>query len=168
VNAGDFYEKAKADNPGGLPNAYDDGGRLAAGFKGATGDCVTRAICIALGLDYRSTYDRLSQSNLTFWKLKAAKAKQPNRQTMYERRAKATARNGISPKVYEPLLVEAGWVKVSLPKGSRLDALPTEGVLIVSLRGHLAVVDHGTIRDTYDSSYGYNRLAFHYWRRAAA
>lgn len=28
---------------------YDDGGRSAAGFKGKTGDCVTRAIAIATG-----------------------------------------------------------------------------------------------------------------------
>ena len=29
---------------------YNDGGRTAAGFKGETGDCVTRAIAIATGL----------------------------------------------------------------------------------------------------------------------
>jgi hypothetical protein len=28
---------------------YDDGGRSAAGFKGKTGDCVTRAIAIGTG-----------------------------------------------------------------------------------------------------------------------
>ena len=31
----------------------DDGGRVAAGFEGKTGDCVTRAIAIATGRDYR-------------------------------------------------------------------------------------------------------------------
>ena len=33
-----------------MPFVKDDGGRAAAGFKGSTGDCVTRAVCIASGL----------------------------------------------------------------------------------------------------------------------
>ena len=40
---------------------YDDGGRAAAGFKGKTGDCVTRAIAIATGRPYREVYDRLNE-----------------------------------------------------------------------------------------------------------
>lgn len=38
---------------------FDDGGRAAAGFKGQTGDCVTRALAIALGRDYREVYDAM-------------------------------------------------------------------------------------------------------------
>ena len=40
---------------------YDDGGRAAAGFKGTTGDCVTRAIAIATGKPYREVYDALNE-----------------------------------------------------------------------------------------------------------
>ena len=32
---------------------YNDGGRLEAGYKGQTGDCVCRAICIATGKPYQ-------------------------------------------------------------------------------------------------------------------
>ena len=35
---------------------YHDGGRSQY-FKGTTGDCVTRAIAIATGIDYRKVYD---------------------------------------------------------------------------------------------------------------
>lgn len=38
---------------------YDDGGRGAAGFKGAAGDCVTRALAIATGKPYLEVYDDL-------------------------------------------------------------------------------------------------------------
>ena len=39
---------------------YDDGGREAAGYKGTTGDCVTRAIAIACELPYQEVYDALN------------------------------------------------------------------------------------------------------------
>jgi hypothetical protein len=45
----------------GMDFTYDDGGRAAAGFKGSTGDCVTRAIAIATGKPYREVYDALNQ-----------------------------------------------------------------------------------------------------------
>jgi len=38
---------------------FNDGGREAAGFKGKTGDCVTRSIVIATGLPYQKVYDDL-------------------------------------------------------------------------------------------------------------
>ena len=40
---------------------YNDGGRKDAGFKGDTGDCVTRAISIVTRLDYRDVYDELNR-----------------------------------------------------------------------------------------------------------
>jgi len=41
------------------PWTMNDGGRKAAGFRGETNDCVTRAIAIAGRLDYREVYDGL-------------------------------------------------------------------------------------------------------------
>lgn len=38
----------------------NDGGRAAAGFKGETDDCVTRAIAIATKTPYRTVYDGLN------------------------------------------------------------------------------------------------------------
>lgn len=43
-----------------VPWDEDDGGRAAAGFKGDTGDCVTRAISIATGRPYREVYDMVN------------------------------------------------------------------------------------------------------------
>ena len=39
---------------------FNDGGRSKY-FKGFTGDCVTRAIAIATGLDYKKVYDDLNE-----------------------------------------------------------------------------------------------------------
>ena len=38
----------------------DDGGREAAGFRGKTGDCVTRAIAIATEVPYAEVYAALA------------------------------------------------------------------------------------------------------------
>jgi hypothetical protein len=46
-----------------MKHVYDDGGRAVAGFKGKTGDCVTRAVAIASGLPYAEVYDRLAEGN---------------------------------------------------------------------------------------------------------
>lgn len=39
---------------------FDDGGRAQAGYKGSTGDCVTRAIAIATGKPYSEVYDAIA------------------------------------------------------------------------------------------------------------
>lgn len=44
---------------------YNDGGREAAGYKGKTGDCVARAVCIVTGRSYQEVYDHLAQGNAT-------------------------------------------------------------------------------------------------------
>ena len=44
---------------------FNDGGREAAGYKGKTGDCVCRSICIVTGLPYEQVYERLANGNAT-------------------------------------------------------------------------------------------------------
>ena len=44
-----------------IPFIYNDGGRAAAGFKGNTRDCVTRAIAIVTGKPYKEVYDALNE-----------------------------------------------------------------------------------------------------------
>ena len=44
----------------------NDGGRLAAGFKGKAGDCVVRSIAIVTGLAYQKVYDDLYKANEYF------------------------------------------------------------------------------------------------------
>lgn len=38
---------------------FNDGGREQSGYKGSTGDCVTRAIAIVTGKTYSEVYDRM-------------------------------------------------------------------------------------------------------------
>jgi hypothetical protein len=161
-----YVEQARLAHPGGLDWLFNDGGRKAAGFKGYAGDCVTRALSIAVGLDYGELYKKLSEGNRAFWAKKSDRAKSPERATAYARRAKRTAREGIRDEVFTPVLLEAGWRQVKLPQGSRLSDLPTDQMIVVSLRKHLVAVDCGLILDTFDSSLGYNRLAFNYWEKA--
>jgi hypothetical protein len=86
---------------------YDDGGREAAGFKGKTGDCVTRAIAIATGKPYQEVYDALwaglhdyanSHRDRTAHRIKRGGG-----------RRGTTPRNGVSPKVYGAFLRSLGW-----------------------------------------------------------
>lgn len=44
---------------------FHDGGRMAAGYKGMTRDCVTRSIAIATGKPYQEVYDALNRLALT-------------------------------------------------------------------------------------------------------
>ena len=40
---------------------YSDGGRAAAGYKGTTDDCVTRAVAIAADLPYQRVYEAINK-----------------------------------------------------------------------------------------------------------
>ena len=40
---------------------FHDGGRAAAGYKGTTGDCVTRSIAIPTEKSYKEVYDALNR-----------------------------------------------------------------------------------------------------------
>jgi hypothetical protein len=116
---------------------YDDGGRAEAGFVGDAGDCVTRAISIALGQDYRDVYDRLA--------LRMAARGEPR-----------SARNGIPRAVYESYLDAHGWRWVptmEIGSGCRVHLRPDElppGRLIARLSKHVCAVVDGVVRDTHD------------------
>jgi hypothetical protein len=128
----------------------DDGGRAEAGFIGYAGDCVTRAIAIATGLDYRTVYDELARREQSRGKPRSA-------------------RNGVSPKVYKPYLAELGclWTPtMQIGEGCqvhlRTDELPP-GRLIVRLSKHLAAVIDGVLHDTHDCSRDGTRCVYGYW-----
>ena len=116
---------------------FDDGGREAAGFKGRAGDCVTRAVAILTGTDYRQVYND------------AAK--------VYERVfGVRTARNGVpfSAKNTE-LADQYGLVRVKLPKGPKptySEAYERYGDCIVRTRKHVAAIVDGKLRDTFDGT----------------
>jgi hypothetical protein len=121
---------------------WDDGGRAAAGFRGEADDCVTRSIAIATGLSYREVYDEL------------------NSRTKEMRRAgeQQGARTGIYRDVYQPYLIELGWVwtpTMSIGSGCtthlRSGELPNT-TIIARLSKHLVAVINSVIHDTSDPS----------------
>lgn len=126
---------------------YSDGGRSKYFKADNVGDCVTRAICNATGLDYKYVYDRLNEM---------AKKESVKRHRRHQR---SQSRNGVFKETWKRFLKEIGWVhhstceigsskeKVKFVEG----ALPN-GVLIVQLSRHLTCLKDQVIYDTYDCS----------------
>tara|TARA_R100001530_G_scaffold37608_1_gene29201 strand:+ start:1050 stop:1496 length:447 start_codon:yes stop_codon:yes gene_type:complete len=126
---------------------YNDGGRKDAGFKGDTGDCVTRAIAIVTGKPYQEVYDRIFEL------------------------AKESPRNGVHKKVYKPYIekeLSLVWTPtMGIGTGCTVhlvgDELP-KGKLIVRTSKHLTAMIDGVIHDTYDPSRGGTRCVYGYWK----
>lgn len=76
------------------PWVFDDGGRAAAGFKGDTRDCVTRAIAIAAELPYQEAYDAIN-----------AKAKTEARRDG----RRSSARGGVFKPTVRSFMESLGW-----------------------------------------------------------
>ena len=112
---------------------HSDGGRELAGYKGKNvGDCVPRAIAIALGLKYRATRGELDALN----------------KEMTGGLAMST-QNGTSLPVSHRYLLDAGW-EVVLTKGQYLKDIPQAGTYIACLARHDCAVVDGTVHDTWD------------------
>lgn len=135
----------------GIKFTKDDGGRSAAGFKGDTGDCVTRAIAIATGIEYKKVRKELMQRQSDWRTTGSRKAK---------RQTSNSVRNGCNKEVYEPYLDSLGWEKESLVKfgwhsRSKMTAedMP-RGVVIMYVqsgrRGHLATMIDHVLHDSWD------------------
>jgi hypothetical protein len=134
---------------------HDDGGRAAAGFKGTTGDCVTRAIAIATGIPYLQIYDALNQ---------VAQRERPRSGSR-----RSHARTGVKSPTLRRYLASLGWdwtptmqigsgCTVHLANGE----LP-DGRLIVSVSKHVTAVIDGVIHDTHDPSRDGTRCVYGYW-----
>ena len=122
---------------------YNDGGRKLAGFKGSTGDCVTRAIAIATGKPYKEVYNDL------FTRAKEYSKTRRNKIAKSIQKYGATPRNGMWKEIYRPYLESLGWkYKVGNVK---LNEFPA-GTYICSVRKHLTVVKDGELYDTWDCS----------------
>lgn len=130
-------------------------------FKGSAGDCVTRAIAISFGMDYKEVYDELT-----------ARQKHFIANTRSKKFGKAgTARNGIYKEVYNPYLEELGaeWTALmGIGTGCQVhvhpEELPSEGTYILSLSKHLSVWKDGAIHDTSDPSRNGTRCVYGYWK----
>ena len=125
---------------------YNDGGRSKYYNATNVGDCATRAIANATGLDYKLVYKALSKF------------------------AGKPVRNGCPNHAHKKLLALLGWewtatmaigsgCKVHLREGE----LPSTCVMVVSVSRHLTCVKYGVIYDTYDCSRVGDRCVYGYW-----
>lgn len=135
---------------------YDDGGRAAAGFRGNTGDCVTRAGAIASDRPYMEVYDLVNE---------LGRQERPR-----DGRKRSSARRGTTKKTTRLLMETLGgtWVpvmKVGLGCTMHLreDELPS-GIIVARLTRHLSAVKDGVVHDTFDPSREGTRCVYGYWR----
>lgn len=125
---------------------FSDGGREAAGFKGATRDCVTRAIAIASQADYAEVYKALNALA-----------------------GKSVARTGVPKAVAKAYMTSIGWKWIptmSIGAGctTHLDAkeLPP-GRLIASVSRHWVAIIDGVVHDNHDSRRDGRRCVYGYF-----
>lgn len=143
---------------------FNDGGRLTAGYKGITGDCVARAVAIASGEPYQRVYDTLAHGNATQRQGKRKRSKD----------GKRTASHGINVRrkwfedymkslgfVWTPTMLIGQGCKVHL----RSDELP-QGRLVVAVSKHYTAVVDGVLNDTYDCSRDGTRCVYGYWAKS--
>jgi len=133
---------------------YNDGGRAAAGYRGAAGDCVCRAIAIALKKPYQEVYDDLNDLAV---------------RGRGKKSRGSSARTGVYRKIYHEYLTNRNWEwKPLMHIGSgckvhlRKDELPG-GTIIVRLSRHLAAVVDGVVNDTHDCTREGKRCVYGYY-----
>lgn len=127
---------------------FNDGGRVAAGFKGSAGDCVVRAVAIATEQPYQTVYDALAEGN--------RHERQTKRSTKSS--GKRSANNGINVrrKWFKDYMARLGWKWVAtmgIGTGCKVHLTDGElpmGRLIVSVSKHYTAVIDGVIHDTHD------------------
>lgn len=139
---------------------YCDGGRAAAGFKGQTGDCVTRAIAIATGMPYKEVYDLVNEFGRQTVKVVKGRLK------------RSTAREGVYKDTTRAIMEHLGWRWVPtmrVGQGCTVhlheDELP-KGRVICKVSRHLVAVIDGVIFDTYDPSRDGSRCVYGYYVKA--
>jgi len=136
---------------------YDDGGRAAAGFKGSTGDCVTRAIAIATEKPYAEVYESINE---------LARVTERGRNT-----GRSSARTGVWKETYRLYLRAQGWnftPLVSIGSGCKVHLRASElpkGRIICRLSKHLSAVIDGVVHDTFDPSRAGTRCVYGYFSK---
>lgn len=144
-----------------MPNKfiYNDGGRDAAGYKGTTGDCVCRAIAIALEKPYQDVYADLISFKERFKQTKRIRTSHP--------------RTGVSRKIYDAYLRSYGWKwypTMTIGSGCKVHLNASElprGRIVVRLSKHLAAVVDGVLHDIHDSSRNKTRCVYGYYAKAS-
>ncbi len=139
---------------------YNDGGRSEAGFKGATGDCVTRAIALVTGKPYIEVYNALNELA-------------QDERIGKRKKKKSNARTGVYKRTSKKYLSSLGWkFKALMLIGTgckahlKKDELPN-GTIIAVVSRHFTVVKDGVIYDTHNPSRGGTRCVYGYYYRDA-
>lgn len=136
---------------------YDDGGRSKYYTATKVGDCVTRAISIASGMDYQEVYNMIADAN--------------NRKYKHKKK-KSSPRNGVYKEDINYIMGALGfkWHScMSIGTGCKVhlntDEIPMDKVIICSVSKHLVAVKNGVIHDTYDPSRNGMRCVYGYWEK---
>lgn len=135
---------------------YSDGGRLLAGYKGFTGDCLCRSVAIMTRRPYAHIYDEINRICQNERKTKGRRKQSSARTGVY----KATARRyleSIGLQWTATMGIGTG-CKVHL----KADELPI-GRLIAQVSLHWTAVIDGMIYDTHDCSRDGTRCVYGYW-----
>lgn len=135
---------------------YNDGGRNKAGYKGATGDCVCRAISIATQIPYQEVYDRINELS-------------KRERVCKRKRGKSSARSGVYKATIKRYMESIGWKWVPtmfIGQGCKVHVRANElpiGRLVLSLSKHSTAVVDGVLNDTYDCSRNGTRCVYGYY-----
>jgi len=135
---------------------FDDGGRAAAGYKGTTGDCGTRALAIATGKPYQEVYDLVNEF--------CAKER------AHKRRKPSNARTGLHAFTMHKIAASLGgtWTAtMTIGSGTTVHVkateLPKVGCFVLRLSKHYAAYIDGELRDNHDSSRDGTRAVYGFW-----
>lgn len=142
---------------------YSDGGRNQAGYTGAAGDCVVRAIAIATDLEYQVVYDALTAETRRY------ASNRRNKIAQKIQSLGASPRRGVYKEVYTDYLKNLGWEKRK--GGVKLDDDTfRQGTFLCKTRKHLCCIKDGVLFDSYDSQLTTGKYApatiktvFTYW-----
>ena len=135
---------------------FHDGGRVAAGYRGATGDCVTRSIAIATGKPYQEIYIALNRLAET-------------ERVGKRKKRRSSSRTGVFRRTYQHYLESLGWQwtsTMSIGSGCQVHVRASElpsGPLIVKVSRHLTAVIDGVLHDTHNCSRGGARCVYGYF-----
>lgn len=135
---------------------FHDGGRAAAGYKGSTGDCVTRSIAIATGKTYQEVYGALNHLALS-------------ERIGKRKRKRSNSESGVFRKTYQRYLELLGWrwtSTMAIGSGCKVHLRASElprGALLVKVSRHLTAVIDGVIYDTHNCSRGGTRCVYGYF-----
>lgn len=147
-----------------LPWVYDDGGRAAAGYRGRTDDCLTRAIAIAAEMPYQEVYDLVNE---------AGKGERTRRRPDGRSRSRSSARTGVYTATARKMMAGLGWERVptmGIGSGCTVHLAQGElppGRIIARVSGHYSAVIDGTVHDTCDPGRDGTRCVYGYYRPAA-